>query len=90
MLNCPACNKPTISKGQKFFTGPLGHFCCPDCGAEVSVSWYSSLSMVVFLAILAGVSQHASTTMRIVTYVLGVAAYMTIHMLVVPLVAKKP
>jgi uncharacterized membrane protein YagU involved in acid resistance len=45
--------------------------------------------MVVFLVILAGLSQHASTLKRVVTYVLGVAAYMTIHMLLVPLVARK-
>jgi len=89
MLPCPACQKLTISKGQKFFTGPLGHFACPACQAEVSVSWYSSLSMIVFLAILAGLSQHASTPKRLVTYVVGVAAYMTVHMLLVPLVAKK-
>ena len=89
MLNCPACHKLTISKGQKFFTGPLGHFACPECQAELSVSWYSSLSMVVFLVILAGLSQHASTLKRVVTYVVGVAAYMTIHMLLVPLVARK-
>lgn len=53
MLNCPACNKPTISPQQKMSLGPAGQTTCKGCGADVSVPWSAVLVLTPLIVAVA-------------------------------------
>ncbi len=43
MIACPNCQIRTISAWRKQFIGPLRKIRCPDCKAQISVSWPQSI-----------------------------------------------
>lgn len=51
MLECPNCEKRSISAWRKQAIGPLRKIRCPNCKAQISVGWLQSvvLSVVVWL-----------------------------------------
>ena len=51
-LDCPHCNNPTISWLRKQFLGPARTISCPECAAEISVSWRSIYPTIVVLIVM--------------------------------------
>lgn len=50
-IQCPHCNRPTISFWRKQFLGPARRISCPECAAKISVSWKSFWPIVIALTL---------------------------------------
>ena len=46
-IECPHCNKPTISWWRKQFLGPARSISCPECDAKLSVARKSLVPAVI-------------------------------------------
>lgn len=53
MLNCPHCEKPSISFMRKSFLGPGVPTTCKECSGKVGVPWGRSLAVMAPFVIVA-------------------------------------
>jgi hypothetical protein len=51
MHECPHCKEQTITAFRKQFVGPLRKIQCSNCKARVSVDWFHSIVMSLFVLV---------------------------------------
>jgi hypothetical protein len=89
-FKCPHCQQPTISFWRRQIIGPTAPAECPNCHAEVFVTWASYWTMIPFV-VLWGMSEFVdSSALYWSLNALGLVLWFWLTNQFVPLIVRTP
>ncbi len=89
MDRCPNCKVENIKIGTKVMVGPTRSILCTQCGALLTVPWYSIVLTILMIALIIWFSNALSIDMYLLSSIIVIAAYGFIKYKFVPLKIRK-
>jgi len=89
-FKCPGCLQPTISFWHRQIIAPTAPAECPNCKAEVVVTWSSYWTLVPFVALWAASEFVDSRPLYWSLNALGLVSWLWLTNRFVPLIVKQP
>lgn len=89
MDQCPKCKEKNISFGTKIMAGPTRTILCTNCGALLTVPWYSMLLTVIMIGLIVWFSKALTIDMYMLSSMIVIVAYVFIKYKLVPLKIRK-
>ena len=89
MNECPNCRQKTIRNFDKLMLGPGSSIKCKNCGAEISISWWSAAIFMFVLIVLWFSKDKVERSIFIPSMLAAWCVYFYIHMKHIPLIVKK-
>lgn len=88
MQRCPNCHEKAISNISKVSLGPASEVKCTQCQTELTVPWYSLIS--IFLFLIGGIILFifVERKMFYIVFTIGALILSYIHLRYVPLIKK--
>lgn len=89
MDQCPNCKAKNIKIGTKVMVGPTRSILCTQCGALLTVPWYSILLTIMMVGLIFWFSKALTIDMYMLSSMIVIAAYVFIKLKLVPLKIRK-
>lgn len=89
MDQCPNCKVENIKIGTKVMVGPTRSILCTQCGAMLTVPWYSLLLTLSMIALIIWFSKVLEIDLYMLSSIIVIAAYVFIKYKFVPLKIRK-
>jgi hypothetical protein len=87
-FKCPNCQQPTIGFWRRQIIGPTAPAVCPNCEAEVAITWASYWTMIPFI-VLWGISEFVdSSALYWALNTVGLISWLWLSNQCVPLIVK--
>jgi len=89
-FQCPNCHQPTISFWRRQIIAPNAPAECPNCKAEVVVTWSSYWTLIPFAAFWAISEFVESSALYWSLNAVGLVSWLWLTNQFVPLIVKQP